>query len=95
MFQLLGVFAEFERSIIRERIAAGIARVRETGTTRSGRPHGRPKVPEKKLAAIRSAREEGVPIKKIARDLKCGVGTVYAALANTARQDSTHTGFDE
>jgi hypothetical protein len=40
LFQMLGVFAEFERSLIQERIAAGIARARATGT-RSGKPIGR------------------------------------------------------
>jgi hypothetical protein len=38
---MLGVFAEFERSIIQERIAAGIARARAKGT-RSGKSFGRP-----------------------------------------------------
>ena len=28
MFQMLGVFAEFERAIIRERVMAGLARAR-------------------------------------------------------------------
>jgi DNA invertase Pin-like site-specific DNA recombinase len=42
LFQMLGVFAEFERSIIQERIAAGIARARAKGT-RSGKAFGRPK----------------------------------------------------
>src|SRR5215207_8343770 len=32
MFQMLGVFAEFERGIIRERINAGLARARAKGT---------------------------------------------------------------
>jgi DNA invertase Pin-like site-specific DNA recombinase len=41
LFQMLGVFAEFERSIIQERIAAGIARARAKGT-RSGKAFGRP-----------------------------------------------------
>jgi DNA invertase Pin-like site-specific DNA recombinase len=40
LFQMLGVFAEFERSIIQERINAGIARAREKGT-KSGKPIGR------------------------------------------------------
>ena len=40
LFQMLGVFAEFERSIIQGRIAAGIARARAQGT-RSGKPIGR------------------------------------------------------
>jgi len=42
LFQMRGVFAEFERSIIQERIAAGIARARAKGT-RSGKAFGRPK----------------------------------------------------
>jgi len=33
LFQMLGVFGEFERAIIQERIHAGIARVRKKGTT--------------------------------------------------------------
>jgi DNA invertase Pin-like site-specific DNA recombinase len=41
LFQMLGVFAEFERAIIQERINAGIARAREKGT-KSGKPIGRP-----------------------------------------------------
>ena len=44
MFQMLGVFAEFERSIIQERIRAGIARARQKGT-RSGKPFARPRIP--------------------------------------------------
>ena len=37
MFQMLGVFAEFKRGIIRERVNAGLARAREKGTA-LGRP---------------------------------------------------------
>jgi DNA invertase Pin-like site-specific DNA recombinase len=31
MFQMMGVFAEFERAMIRERVLAGLARVKEQG----------------------------------------------------------------
>jgi DNA invertase Pin-like site-specific DNA recombinase len=31
MFQMMGVFAEFERSMIRERVLAGLARAKEQG----------------------------------------------------------------
>ena len=41
MFQMLGVFAEFERAIIRERVVAGMARAKANGT-KSGKPIGRP-----------------------------------------------------
>src|SRR6201987_2706824 len=39
MFQMMGVFAEFERAIILERIRSGIARAKASGT-KSGRPIG-------------------------------------------------------
>ncbi len=55
MFQMLGVFAEFEREMIRERVKSGIERARRTGT-RSGRPIGRPRVSleiERKVRALR------------------------------------------
>jgi DNA invertase Pin-like site-specific DNA recombinase len=32
MFQMMGVFAEFERAMIRERVLAGLARARQAGT---------------------------------------------------------------
>ena len=37
LFQMLGVFAEFEREMIRERVCAGLARARKYGT-KSGKP---------------------------------------------------------
>jgi DNA invertase Pin-like site-specific DNA recombinase len=43
---MLGVFAEFERAIIQERINAGIVRAREKGT-KSGKPIGRARVSRK------------------------------------------------
>jgi DNA invertase Pin-like site-specific DNA recombinase len=51
MFQMLGVFAQFERAMIRERVRAGLARARGEGK-RLGRP--RP-LPAAKEAAIRAA----------------------------------------
>src|SRR5258708_861018 len=38
MFQMLGVFAEFERGIIRERVNAGLARARANGIKLGRRP---------------------------------------------------------
>jgi DNA invertase Pin-like site-specific DNA recombinase len=45
MFQMLGVFAEFERGMIRDRVRSGMERAKATGT-RSGKAIGRPAVPE-------------------------------------------------
>ncbi len=75
LFQMMGVFAEFETAMIKERIHAGLARAKEHGT-KSGNPIGRPRIPDKTLAAIHAARAQGKGIKRIARDLGVGVGTV-------------------
>ncbi len=71
MFQMMGVFAEFERAMLRERVVSGLARARENGTRL-----GRPKLAAEKEQAIRQARADGKGIRRIARDLGVGVGTV-------------------
>jgi DNA invertase Pin-like site-specific DNA recombinase len=75
LFQMLGVFAEFERAIIRERIRAGIARARQKGT-KSGRPFGRPKVSAETEATIRRFLSAGHGIRKTARLAGVGNETV-------------------
>ena len=68
MFQMLGVFAEFERGIIRERVNAGLARARANGT-KLGRRRVKPAVE----ARILELRASGDGILKIGR--KLGIGT--------------------
>jgi len=68
MFQMLGVFAEFERGIIRERVNAGLARARAKGTKLGRRP-----VEPAVEVRIRELRANGDGILKIGR--KLGVGT--------------------
>jgi DNA invertase Pin-like site-specific DNA recombinase len=58
MFQMLGVFAQFERAMIRERVVAGMARAKAKGT-KSGRAIGRPPLPEGQCQAIRAAYAKG------------------------------------
>ena len=72
MFQMCGVFAEFERAIIRERINAGLARGRA-----NGKQLGRPMVNADKETAIREALARGDKgIRRIARELGVGVCVV-------------------
>jgi DNA invertase Pin-like site-specific DNA recombinase len=54
MFQMMGVFAEFERSMIVERVRAGVARAKASGT-KSGKAFGRPRVPVETEQRIRDA----------------------------------------
>ena len=79
MFQMLGVFAEFEREIIAERIHAGLARAREQGT-KSGKPIGRPRTSRARRRAVVQAREAGGSIRQIAGELRMSTATVQQVL---------------
>ncbi len=74
MFQMMGVFAEFERSMIRERVMAGLARAK-AGGTRLGRP-ATVADDAAKVHTIRAARAAGKSIRTIAREQGVGIGTV-------------------
>jgi len=75
MFQMIGVFAEFEREIIRERIATGIAKAKATGT-KSGKPFGRPLLDHSREKQVRELLAAGNGIRKTARLVGTGNGTV-------------------
>lgn len=80
MFQMCGVFAEFERSMIRERVVAGMARAKERGT-RSGKRIGRPTIPPAVADAIRVAYARGDGgYRTIAKKFGVAVMTVRKAL---------------
>jgi DNA invertase Pin-like site-specific DNA recombinase len=71
MYQMLGVFSEFERELIRERVLAGMARARS-----QGKHLGRPRVDADVEAAIRATLAGGTGIVRTARLHGVGVGTV-------------------
>jgi DNA invertase Pin-like site-specific DNA recombinase len=73
MFQMLGVFAEFERSLIKERVRAGLARGKDAGIKL-----GRPSLPQAKEDAIRAAlNQPGRPgVRKIAAQFGVDPSTV-------------------
>lgn len=77
LFQMMGVFAEFERAMIRERVHAGLARARA-----EGKRLGRPRIPAEKEEAIRKARAEGKGILKIAREVGVGTAAVQRVLSS-------------
>jgi DNA invertase Pin-like site-specific DNA recombinase len=87
LFQMLGVFAEFERSIIQERIHAGIARARVIGT-KSGKPIGRARIAATKEAAIRTSLAKGKGILRTARECRTGASVVQRIKAEMARDDA-------
>jgi DNA invertase Pin-like site-specific DNA recombinase len=71
LFQMLGVFAEFERSMIQDRVKAGMARAQAEGVT-----FGRPKIDPKKEEQIRELLKQGVGLVSVARKVGCGVSAV-------------------
>jgi DNA invertase Pin-like site-specific DNA recombinase len=86
LFQITGAFAEFERSMIRQRIAAGLKTVktaiaargsftaRSSGVVRKrlGRPNGDPK----KVQAARRELAKGTGVLRTAKLVSLGTGTV-------------------
>jgi DNA invertase Pin-like site-specific DNA recombinase len=76
LFQMLGVFAEFERAMIVERVNAGLARARAKGKT-LGRPRTAPAIE----ARIRRLAARGMGKLKIARTLGVGVSVAQRVLA--------------
>ena len=84
MFQMMGVFAEFERAMIRERVLAGLARARQAGTHLGRKFTEDTKDGGRKVKAALAMRAKGVGYRKIAREVGLGVGTVMRL---TASQD--------
>lgn len=82
MFQLLGVFAEFERALIRERVLAGLARARS-----QGKKLGRPRLSPAKTRAIQADLVSGGrSLRQIAAQHRVGLGTVQRLRQRASRQ---------
>ena len=74
---MMGVFSEFERAMIRERVNAGLARAKA-----QGKKLGRPRRDDaQRIAAIVKLRKGGVGINKIAKQLGIGVSAVQRIVA--------------
>ena len=68
MFQMMGVFAEFERAMIVERVKAGLSRARS-----QGKRLGRPSIPAEKESVVRRLLAGGTGVVRAAK--LAGVGT--------------------
>jgi DNA invertase Pin-like site-specific DNA recombinase len=80
MYGMLGVFAEFERDMIAERVRAGMKQAAAKGT-RSGKAIGRPKINGKAERKARELKAKGLSIRKIAALLGISVGKVHGILS--------------
>jgi DNA invertase Pin-like site-specific DNA recombinase len=76
MFGVLSVFADFERSIIQERVRAGLLRARKEGK-RLGRPPIKAALKQRIMAALKApGRTDGV--RKIAKKFGVNPSTVQS-----------------
>lgn len=71
MFQMLGVFAEFERSMIRARVLSGIERSRAKGVRL-----GRPPIPPIRLQKVEQGLRAGQSIRAVAKATGVSTATV-------------------
>lgn len=77
LLSVMGAFAEFERSLIRERQAEGIALAKANGVYKGRKPA----LSAEQVAEARQRVSEGVPKAVVARDLGVSRQTLYTALS--------------
>jgi DNA invertase Pin-like site-specific DNA recombinase len=73
---MLGVFAEFERSMIQERVRAGLVRA-----WAKGKPLGRPRIDADIEAKVRELADGGMGTSRNARTLRVGVSVSQRVFA--------------
>ena len=73
MFSLIGAFAEFEKSTIRDRVISGLANARKKGRI-GGRPTNLTDEIQAKILEMKSA---GASIRKIKEECSVGTATIY------------------
>lgn len=78
LFQMCGVFAEFERSMIRERVLAGVRRARAAGHQLGRKPLEQ--TDGKTVEKIYTLRRHGMGMKKIAKEVGVSSRTVWRLL---------------
>ena len=86
MFGMLGIFAQFERAIIQERVKAGLQRAKAEGKKLGRRQGSRGKKVLKLEAKAREELAKGTGIGKVAKLVGLGVGTVHRIKREMTRQ---------
>lgn len=82
LLNLLGSVAEFERSLIRERVLQGVAIAKAAGKYKGGKP----KLREDQVELLRARVAAGVPKAKVARELSITRQTLYTYLEQAQAQ---------
>ncbi len=75
MFQIIGAMAEFERSLIQERVRAGLRNARA-----KGKKFGRPRA-QVDAASVAKLRREGLSWSQVCRTLNVSKGSAQRSVA--------------
>jgi DNA invertase Pin-like site-specific DNA recombinase len=76
LFQMMGIFADFERAMIRDRVKAGLASAKAKGVKL-----GAPRTDVKVIRRIEREKAKGLSVRAIATKLRVGAGTVHRVLS--------------
>ncbi len=82
---LLGAITDFERQVVRERQAVGIAKAKQAGRYKGRKPTAMAKTDE-----VLALNTQGLTRQKIADQLGIGVASVYRILKNHSTPKKTH-----
>jgi DNA invertase Pin-like site-specific DNA recombinase len=86
VFHVFGAIAQFERALIRERTAAGLAEARRRGR-KGGRP---PAFKASDITAARALMKEGkLPVRDVAKRMGVSVATLYRHVGKRGAGDDT------
>lgn len=92
MFHVIGAMAQYERSLIQERVKAVIANVRKKNNGQWGK---KPLCPIDKRKVIESYIDDpSLSVRKIAKKTKLSIGTVHSTLVNFKAGKLTDEGFE-
>lgn len=78
LLNVMGAFAEFEQSLIKERQKEGIILAKAKGLYRGGKP----KLSIEQIADLKERIQRGIPKARVAKDFKISRETVYQYLKN-------------
>jgi len=84
LFQIIGAVAQFERSLIAERVKAGLHHARASGK-RLGRPPLR-ELNQKEIRELRRVRRQGKPFRHLAKQFGVSVWTAHTLCKGQLRQ---------
>ena len=91
MASLIGVFGEFERDLIQERVRAWL----ENARLKRKRPRHRPSFDMASLGTLGRLRDRGMSVRAIAREMKVSKSLVHNSLKNLNSQAQENQGSEE